>query len=97
MQRGPSGLRGWVIPVLALVLWELWSHAGTFPIDTLSRPSDIAVAGARGFIDGSIPLATWQTVQAALYGLAVAAEQSGDSLQPSVCWSTWIVLLHCTG
>src|SRR5512141_1228431 len=71
--RGPRALRGLVIPVLALALWELCSHAGAFPIDTLSRPSDIAAAGARGFIDGSIPLATWQTVQAALYGLAVAA------------------------
>lgn len=22
---------GWIIPLLAFVLWELWSHAGTFP------------------------------------------------------------------
>lgn len=73
MQRGPRGLRGWVIPLLALALWELWGHARAFPIDTVSRPSDIAVAGARGFMDGSIPLATWQTVQAALFGLAIAA------------------------
>ena len=66
-------LRGWIIPVLAFVLWELWSHAGTFPIDTVSRPSDILVAGARGFADGSILLATWETIEAALFGLAIAA------------------------
>lgn len=64
---------GWIIPVLAFVLWELWSHAGAFPIDTVSRPSDIAVAGARGFADGSILLATWETIEAALFGLAIAA------------------------
>lgn len=66
-------LHGWIIPVLAFVLWELWSNAGTFPIDTVSRPSDIAVAGARGFADGSILLATWETIEAALFGLAIAA------------------------
>ena len=73
MSRWSCALRGWVIPVLALVFWELSSHGEAFPIDTVSRPSDIAVALAGGFMDGSIPLATWQTMQAALFGLAIAA------------------------
>jgi NitT/TauT family transport system permease protein len=42
-------------------------------MDTLSRPSDVAVAFARALADGSILQATWQTVQAALFGFAIAA------------------------
>lgn len=66
-------LRGAAIPVAALVLWEAGSRAGWLPIDTMSRPSDVAVAFARALADGSIPLATWQTIQAALFGFAIAA------------------------
>ena len=65
--------RGGLIPVLVFVLWEVLSHAGMLPVDTISRPSDIAAAGARGLADGSILLATWQTVEAALFGFAIAA------------------------
>jgi ABC-type nitrate/sulfonate/bicarbonate transport system permease component len=42
-------------------------------MDTMSRPSDIAVAGAKGLADGSILMATWQTFEAALTGFLVAA------------------------
>ncbi len=66
-------LRGALIPALVFLLWEAGSRADLLPIDTLSRPSDIAVALAGGFVDGSILLATWQTVQAALSGFAIAA------------------------
>jgi len=66
-------LRGAAIPVLAVVLWEGFSYSGAYPIDTLSRPSDVAAAGARGLADGSILLATWQTIEAALVGFAIAA------------------------
>src|SRR3990172_2263626 len=64
--------RGAVIPALAVVLWEVLSRAGVLPMDTLSRPSDIVVAGIRGFADGSILLATWQTIEAAFVGFAIA-------------------------
>jgi ABC-type nitrate/sulfonate/bicarbonate transport system permease component len=66
-------LRGAAIPVLILLLWEAGSRAGGLPKDTCSRPSEIAVAFVGGIADGSIPLATWQTVQAALFGFAIAA------------------------
>jgi NitT/TauT family transport system permease protein len=66
-------LRGLLIPVLAAVLWEAGSRAGVLPMDTLSRPSDIALAAAGGFADGTILVATWQTVEAALSGFAIAA------------------------
>jgi len=66
-------LRGALLPALVFLLWEAGSRAGLLPMDTFSRPSDIATALAGGFADGSIPLATWQTIQAALSGFAVAA------------------------
>lgn len=64
--------RGAVIPMLLFLFWEVLSHAGILPIDTISRPSLIAVAGFNGFADGSILLATWQTMEAALFGFLIA-------------------------
>ena len=66
-------LRGALLPVLAFALWEAGSRGGFLPMDTFSRPSEIGVAFAAGVADGSIPIATWQTVQAALFGFAIAA------------------------
>lgn len=66
-------LRGALIPAAALVLWEAGSRAGVLPMDTLSRPSDVATAFALALADGSILRATWQTVEAALAGFAIAA------------------------
>jgi NitT/TauT family transport system permease protein len=66
-------LRGAAIPVLVFLLWEAGSRAGLLPMDTLSRPSDIAAAFVRALADGSILQATWQTVEAALVGFAIAA------------------------
>jgi ABC-type nitrate/sulfonate/bicarbonate transport system permease component len=65
--------RGAVIPVMLFVLWELGSRAGVLPLDTTSRPSDIARAAYEGFADGSILRATWETLAAAFTGFAIAA------------------------
>ncbi len=64
--------RGALIPVMLVVLWESLSHAGVLPMDTLSRPSLIAVAGANGLMDGSILKSTWQTIEAAMFGFLIA-------------------------
>jgi ABC-type nitrate/sulfonate/bicarbonate transport system permease component len=66
-------MKGALIPVLLLLAWEAGSRTGALPMDSFSRPSDIAVAFARGIADGSILLATWQTFEAALTGFAFAA------------------------
>jgi NitT/TauT family transport system permease protein len=66
-------MKGALIPILLLFAWEAGSRAGVLPMDSFSRPSDIAVAFAQGIADGSILLATWQTFEAALTGFAVAA------------------------
>lgn len=65
-------LHGVIVPVLLLAAWESASRAGLL-IDSLSRPSDIAVALASSLRDGSILLATVQTFETALLGLAIAA------------------------
>lgn len=66
-------MKGALIPALLLVAWEAGSRAGALPMDSFSRPSDIAVAFLKGFADGSIPLDTWQTFEGALTGFAFAA------------------------
>ena len=65
-------LRGAAIPLTVVLLWEALSRAGALPLDSLSRPSLIAAAGLRGVADGSILLATWQTLEAGAAGLVSA-------------------------
>src|SRR3954469_10497306 len=65
--------RGLFIPVLLIVLWEVGSWADILPPDTMSRPSEIAVAGWDALLDGSLLLATLQTFETALLGLAIGS------------------------
>jgi NitT/TauT family transport system permease protein len=65
-------LRASVFPVLLVLLWETTSRTGLLKFDYLSRPSDILWAGYGALLDGSILLATWQTFEAALFGLLLA-------------------------
>ena len=65
-------LRGATIPALLVVLWEVLSRVGVLPMDTTSRPSLVVVAGYEGMADGSILLATWQTIEAAMFGFLMA-------------------------
>lgn len=67
------GLRGLVIPALVIVLWEGLAWSGLMPLDTMSQPSAIVVAGWRAMLDGSLLIDTFNTFQTALTGLAVAA------------------------
>jgi ABC-type nitrate/sulfonate/bicarbonate transport system permease component len=64
--------KGLIIPAGLFAAWELLSRAGILPIETLSRPSDIAAAAAVALSDGSLLLATAQTLQAAFAGLGLA-------------------------
>jgi ABC-type nitrate/sulfonate/bicarbonate transport system permease component len=65
-------LRGSFIPAFLIVLWEATSRTGLLKFEYLSRPTDILVAGVGALIDGSIFLATWQTFEAAAFGLLLA-------------------------
>ena len=64
---------GSILPILFLLVWEAANRTGVLTLESLSRPSDILVAGVAGLRDGSILLATVQTFETALLGLAIAA------------------------
>ncbi len=66
-------LTGSIVPVLFLGIWEMSSRSGLLTLESLSRPSDIVIAGIHSLFDGSLLLATVQTFEAALLGLAFAA------------------------
>ncbi len=66
-------LLGVIIPASFLIVWEGSSRTGLLTLESLSRPSDILVAGYAALRDGSLLLATLQTCQTALLGLAIAA------------------------
>jgi len=65
-------LLGAIIPVSFLVVWEVSSRTGLLTLESLSRPSDIIMAGYVALRDGSLLLATLQTCETALFGLAIA-------------------------
>src|SRR5262249_56145138 len=85
-------LRGAIVPVLLLVLWELASRKGLI-LETLSRPSDILLALLSGLRDGSILIATVQTFEAALSGVALAAVV-GIFLGTVLCLSPLVAGVH---
>jgi NitT/TauT family transport system permease protein len=66
-------LFGSIVPLSLLAGWEWSSRSGALKFESLSRPSDILRAGYLGVHDGSILLATAQTFETALLGLAIAA------------------------
>ena len=61
-----------IVPVVIIAAWEAASRTGRLRLEFLSRPSDIVAAGIGGLRDGTILLATWQTFEAALFGLLIA-------------------------
>lgn len=66
-------LRGLLIPVILVALWEIGAQVGTLPPDTMSQPSVIVAAGWEALLDGTLLIATFQTFQSALLGLAIGA------------------------
>ena len=66
-------LRGLLIPVILIALWEIGARAGTLPPDTMSQPSQIIAAGWEVLRDGTLLIATGQTFETALLGLALGA------------------------
>jgi ABC-type nitrate/sulfonate/bicarbonate transport system permease component len=66
-------LIGAIVPASFLIIWEAASRTGLLTLESLSRPSNIFVAGYAALRDGSLLLATLQTCETALLGLAIAA------------------------
>ncbi|MCD2173423.1 ABC transporter permease [Rhizobium sp. C4] len=68
-----KALKGFALPVLLLVLWQIWATVAGIHSDTLAAPVDIAVAFVKGFSDGTILSATGMTLTAAAGGLLIGA------------------------
>ncbi len=64
--------RAFAIPVTLLLAWEIAAHTGWIDLEFLSRPSHILIAGITGLADGTFLHTTWQTLEAALFGLSIA-------------------------
>ncbi len=67
-----SSWRAIAVPAAALLLWELAAHFRVVDLEFISRPSHILIAAIAGLADGSFLYATWQTLEACLFGLAIA-------------------------
>jgi ABC-type nitrate/sulfonate/bicarbonate transport system permease component len=64
--------RALAIPVALLLVWEIGADTGWLDLEFLSRPSHILIAGISGLADGTFLFTTWQTLEAALFGLSIA-------------------------
>lgn len=64
-------LAGLLLPATLLALWHFGAALPGFPIDSVSRPGDIAAAFAGAVADGSLLRATGETLAATALGLAL--------------------------
>lgn len=65
--------RGWVLPLAALALAEAALRLRPVQSDAIAPPSAVLPALARALSDGSLLVATWQTLAATLGGLLIGA------------------------
>jgi len=65
-------VRGALLPLALVLAWEGLARAGVLPPDTASRPTDVLRALAGGLADGTILIATGQSLAAGAAGLAIA-------------------------
>ena len=63
--------KGILFPVLFLLAWEIVMRATRMQSDSLAPPSEIAAAFWRAALDGTLAQRTYETLRAALIGLAV--------------------------
>ncbi len=71
MSRALFGVRGALIPIVILALWEGGARAGVLPPNTMSSPAAIFAAAGEALRDGSLPWGTLETFETALGGLAI--------------------------
>lgn len=61
-----------IIPVLLISAWEFTSRTNMIDQAAFSMPSAIVVAGFGAVVDGSIFVATWQTLESVICGMLMA-------------------------
>ena len=64
--------RGALLPLGLLLLWEIGGRLGLIPVESVSTPSAVIIAGAAAAANGTLLVATAQTLQTTLAGLALA-------------------------
>jgi NitT/TauT family transport system permease protein len=67
----PERVKAFLLPVATLVLLEIWARAIHLQSDSLAPPSAIAVALVEAFQDGSVLIATRDTLISAFAGLMI--------------------------
>jgi ABC-type nitrate/sulfonate/bicarbonate transport system permease component len=67
----PERVKPFLLPVAALIALEIWARAIDLQSDSLAPPSAIAAALGEAFRDGSILVATRDTLAAAFAGLLI--------------------------
>jgi len=67
----PERVKAFLLPVATLVLLEIWARAVHLQSDSLAPPSAVAVALVEAFQDGSVLIATRDTLIAAFAGLLI--------------------------
>jgi ABC-type nitrate/sulfonate/bicarbonate transport system permease component len=67
----PERIKPFVLPVAALIALEVWARATGLQSDSLAPPSAIAAALGEAFRDGSILVATRDTLASAFAGLLI--------------------------
>lgn len=66
-----AGAKALLLPVALLVLAELALRISSFKSDSIAPPSEVLAAGFRALLDGSIAMATGETLLSAFGGLAL--------------------------
>jgi NitT/TauT family transport system permease protein len=67
----PERVKALLLPVTALVAFEIWARAIRLQSDSLALPSAVAAALVGAFQDGSILIATRDTLVSAFAGLSI--------------------------
>jgi NitT/TauT family transport system permease protein len=71
--RAAGIARGALLPIVLIVAWEFLARGGVLADGTFSRPSHVAAAIVRGWVDGSLARMTAETVFGAGVGWAIGS------------------------
>jgi ABC-type nitrate/sulfonate/bicarbonate transport system permease component len=85
----PQALKGFILPVALVLLWEFAARSGFIIAESMSYPSAIARAGWGAILDGTLLQATRETFGAALAGMALGA---GLGIACGVAFGLWRLL-----
>jgi ABC-type nitrate/sulfonate/bicarbonate transport system permease component len=67
----PERVKAYLLPISALVILEIWARAVDLQSDSLAPPSAVALALGEAFKDGTILIATGDTLASAFAGLLI--------------------------